>query len=100
MCECLLFSGFSSAVLRDDLGRVLEELDVGRAFPRALNLNRGSMASRFLDWGGRLCAAYGSFASPAGVKGLLYTGAAAVRVGLGSLEGGTEWLVGPIEKPP
>ena len=30
------------------------------------NLKRGSMASRFFDCGRRLCAAYGSWASPPG----------------------------------
>lgn len=58
------------------------------------------MASRFFDCGGRLLAAYGSFTSPAGVNGLLYTGAA-VRDGLCSRETGTEsCVVGPIENAP
>lgn len=49
-----------------------------------------------------MCAAYGSSASPAGVKGLLYTAAAADRDGLVSRETGTEEsrVVGPIEKAP
>lgn len=91
-----------STALRDDLGRLVEdELGVGRCFePRAVNLNLGSMASRFLDCGGRLFAAYGSLASPAGVNGLLYVGAVVLE-GLVSRETGTELsLPGPIEKAP
>jgi hypothetical protein len=90
-------------VLLDDLGRLVEdELGVALFFdPRAVNLNRWSMASRFLDCGGLLWAAYGSFASPAGVKGLLNVGAAAGRVGLGSRVAGAESCeIGPIEKAP
>lgn len=88
-------------MLRDDRGRlVVDELGEARCFvPRAVNLNLGSIASKFLDCGGRLFAAYGSFASPAGVKGLLYV-ATVVLEGLVSRETGTEVSLGPIEKAP
>jgi hypothetical protein len=101
MCECFFSGAFESIVLRDDLGRltVEEEVGVGRCFePRAVNLNLESIASRFFGWGGRLLAAYGSFTSPAGVKGLVYVDD---RLGLVSREAGTEEsCVGPIEKAP
>lgn len=65
---------------------------------RAVNLNLWSMESRFLDWGGRRLAAYGSLASPVGVKGALYVGV--WRPGLGSRDTGAEAAAesGPIEK--
>jgi hypothetical protein len=48
-----------------------------------------------------LLAAYGSLASPAGVKGLLYAPALAAREGLDSRESVTDSPVtGPIEKAP
>jgi hypothetical protein len=102
--ECLfsVLPVFTSTVLRDDRGRLtVDALGEARCFaPRAVNLNLGSIASRFLDCGGRLFAAYGSFASPAGVKGLLYVGAVVLE-GLVSRETGTEVsLPGPIEKAP
>lgn len=46
---CLFSGGFTSTVLREDLGRLIEDELGGRCFPRALNLNRWSMASRFFD---------------------------------------------------
>jgi hypothetical protein len=76
------------------------ELPVARCFdPIAVNLNLESIASRFLDWGGRLCAAYGSFTSPAGVNGLVYD---VGLLGLLSREAGTDesCVPGPIEKAP
>lgn len=91
----------TSTALRDERGRLLPDELVVRLFdPRAVNLNLGSMASKFLDCGGRLFAAYGSLASPAGVNGLLYVDVA-VLDGLVSRETGTELsLPGPIEKAP
>jgi hypothetical protein len=83
--------------LREDRGSdTAELLLLCRAFePNAVNLNRGSIESKFLDWGGLLWAAYGSFASPCGVNGLLND----PRVGLCSLDAGTERVLpGPIEK--
>ena len=100
ICECLFSGTLESTVLREDLGRLVEELEllVGRCFaPRAPNLNLASIASRFLDWGGRLCAAYGSFASPPGVNGLVYVDD---LLGLVSREAGTDRVPGPIEKAP
>jgi hypothetical protein len=79
-----------------------ELADDGRLFdPRAVNLNLESIASRFLDCGSRLWAAYGSLASPPGGKCLLYT-VAGCRLGLTSRDAGTEvsFVAGPIEKAP
>ncbi len=93
MWECLFSEWLlvTSKALREDRGRVVvDELGDARLFePRAVNLNLGSMASRFLDCGGRLFAAYGSLASPAGVKGRLYVGAVVLE-GLVSRDTGTE----------
>jgi hypothetical protein len=57
MFECLFSGAFTSTALRDDLGRLADEFEepVDRCFePRAVNLNLASIASRFLDCGGRL----------------------------------------------
>ena len=67
--------------------------------PRLLKTNLGSILSRLFGWGARLLAAYGSLASPAGVKGLLYAAAVPALLGLDSLEVGLEFEApGPIEK--
>jgi hypothetical protein len=77
------------------------EDEPGECFRRELrdeNTNLGSIALRFVDCGGRLFAAYGSLASPAGVKGLINPAPATVAdlLGLTSREVGTE-RPGPIK---
>lgn len=65
---------------------------------KPLKTKRGSIFSRLFGCGGLLLAAYGSFASPAGVNGLLYAAAAAALVGLDSRDTGPDAPLGPIEK--
>lgn len=79
---------------------VYEELDecFGREL-RPLNTNLGSMLPRCFGCGGRLLAAYGSFASPPGVIGRLYVVVWCARLGLPSRDCDAELLFpGPIEK--
>ena len=65
-------SDLTSTALLDDRGRLTDE-ELGLRFLAlsALNLNLCSTLLRFLGCGARLCAAYGSSSSPAGVKGLV-----------------------------
>ena len=89
-----LFSPFFiSPELRDDLGKLIEEAlgEIPFLELLPLKINLASMASRFLDCGARLCAAYGSFKSPAGVNGLVYVDEAITFLfGLDSREAAAE----------
>jgi len=98
--ECRLSDNDSVWLLEVfDLGKLLVE---PLAFePRAVNLNLWSIASKFFDCGRRLEAAYGSCASPEGVKGRVKVFTGGCLDGLGSLVVGSEsWERGPIENPP